>query len=185
MIIWMNVQIQKKNQFLIDPPIDNSNQTSPAESIPEQASGVTEEPEIIPENNDSFSPVPIEDLKNKWTTFLELVLKDHSNLGSFLSFASISSVSSDVVELKFSGDYRFQYMEVTKRHNQNEISRLLQEFVGHNVDLQISLDANAPRDEDTNYIKQIGNIPSTINDEIEKEPIIQTILDIFDGEILD
>lgn len=132
----------------------------------------------------STSLVPIEGLKDRWTSFLELLLREHPNLGSFLSFASISSISTEGVELKFSADYRFQYMEVTKKQNRNEIIRLLQLFTGHMLDLQITLDVNAAKQEDTNYIKQIGNIPSTIDDQIEKEPIIEAVLEIFDGEIL-
>ncbi len=128
--------------------------------------------------------VPVEDLKDRWTSFLELLLREHPNLGSFLSLASISSVSTDGIELKFSADYRFQYMEVTKKQNRNEIIRLLEMFTGHMLDLQITLDVNAAKQEDTNYIKQIGNIPSTIDDQIEKEPIIEAVLEIFDGEIL-
>lgn len=111
-------------------------------------------------------------------------MKEHPNLGSFLSLASIGSISSDVIELKFCADYRFQYLEVSKRQNRNEIIRLLQQFTAHQLDLEIILDVNAAKQENTNYIKQIANIPSTIDDQIEKEPIIKTILEIFDGEIL-
>lgn len=113
-----------------------------------------------------------------------MLLKEHPKLGSFLSLASIGSVSSDVIELKFCANYRFQYMEVSKRQNRNEILRLLQQFTGNQLDLQITLDVNAAKQENTNYIKQIANIPPSIDDQIEKEPIIKTILEIFDGEIL-
>lgn len=151
-------------------------------------------PEVQPEvlgveedNNISenvIGNVGIENLKNQWTDFLELLLKERPNLGSFLSLASIGSISADIVELKLSSDYRFQYMELTKKNNQSEIARLLAQFVGNPVELKITLDANAAKVEDTNYIKQIGNIPNSIDDQIEKEPIIQAILEIFDGEIL-
>lgn len=138
---------------------------------------------MVQEN--AYAPiVPVEDLRNRWTEFLELLLREHPNLGSFLSMASIGSISSGVVELNFCANYRFQYMEVSKRQNRNEIIRLLQQFTGHQMDLEIVLDVNAAKQENSNYIKQIANIPSTIDDQIEKEPIIKTILEIFDGEIL-
>ncbi|NLL13732.1 MAG: hypothetical protein GX267_10025 [Fibrobacter sp.] len=136
------------------------------------------------QENASAPIVPIEDLGDRWPDFLELLLREHPNLGSFLSLASIGSISSDLVKLKFCADYRFQYMEVSKKQNRKEIIRLLQQFTGHQLDLEIILDLNAAKQENTNYIKQIANIPSTIDDQIEKEPIIKTILEIFDGEIL-
>jgi len=138
----------------------------------------------VVQENASAPIVPIEDLGDRWPDFLELLLREHPNLGSFLSLASIGSISSDLVKLKFCADYRFQYMEVSKKQNRKEIIRLLQQFTGHQLDLEIILDLNAAKQENTNYIKQIANIPSTIDDQIEKEPIIKTILEIFDGEIL-
>jgi hypothetical protein len=111
-------------------------------------------------------------------------MKDHPNLGSFLSCASIGSVSPQFLELKFSTTYRFQYLEVTRKNNRSEITRLLTEFFGTAVELNIVIDTNASDTGEENYIKQIGDVPTTINDQIEKEPIIQTILEIFDGEIL-
>jgi len=123
-------------------------------------------------------------LKENWSQFLEFLIKDRPNLGSFLSFASIGSVSNDSIELKFSSAYRFQYLEVTKKNNKHEITKLLEEFAGKLIELNIIIDANATGKEVENYIKQIGDIPVTINDQIEKEPIIQTILEVFDGEIL-
>ncbi len=136
------------------------------------------------QENASVAIVPVEEIRDRWTEFLELFLKVHPNLASFLSMASIGSISSDIIELNFCADYRFQYMEVSKRQNRNEIIRLLQQFTGHKMDLEITFDVNAAKQENTNYIKQIANIPSTIDDQIENEPIIKTILEIFDGEIL-
>ncbi|HEX3019443.1 MAG TPA: hypothetical protein VHP36_04045 [Chitinispirillaceae bacterium] len=141
-----------------------------------------EEPVKVPEED--ALKVSMEELKERWTSFLELLLKDHPNLGSFLSLASINSITSHKVELKFSSEYRFQYIEVNKKQHLNQIIQSLQKFTGSLVELQVTLDVNAAKQEDSNYIKQIGNIPSTIDDQIEKEPIIKAVLDIFDGEIL-
>jgi chromosomal replication initiation ATPase DnaA len=128
--------------------------------------------------------VPIEELKERWTEFLDFLLKEHPKLGTYLTAASVDSISSSIIKLRFCANYRFQYQEVTKKQYQNEIVRLLQQFTGQQLDLEVILDVIAAEQENTNYIKQIANIPSTIDDQIEKEPIIKTILEIFDGEIL-
>ena len=187
-MIWINIQIQKKNlpteQSLLKAPIQN-NSAAPIISQPsENYSEIENEADSIEQSEEVIGNVGIGNLQSQWTVFLELLLKERPNLGSFLSMASICSISADTVELKLSSGYRFQYMELTRKNNQSEITRILTQFTGCPVELKITLDSSAPSVEDTNYIKQIGNIPNTIDDQIEKEPIIQTILEIFDGEIL-
>jgi len=183
-----NYSDSKKNQPEIETdPVSSQSDPEPVSSVQNnfKEEEFSEAGSVgVAQDNASVPIVPLEDLRDRWTDFLELLLKEHPNLGSFLSLASIGSISSDVIELKFCADYRFQYLEVSKRQNRNEIIRLLQQFTGHQLDLEIILDVNAAKQENTNYIKQIANIPSTIDDQIEKEPIIKTILEIFDGEIL-
>lgn len=125
------------------------------------------------------------DLKLAWPGFLDSLMHDRPNLGSFLSFAFIASTGENSIDLKFSPNYNFQFTEVTKKNNRNEISRLLNEFVGMKIELRIAQETGESRQQEQNYIKQIGNIPSTIEDQIEKEPVIQILLDCFDGEILE
>ena len=130
------------------------------------------------------SSAPIADIKSTWPAFLDVLLRDRPNLGSFLSLAYIAASTQDSIDLKFGPGYRFQYMEVTKKNNREEITQMLCTFLGAPIELRIALDTKAPESDEQNYIKQIGNIRSTIHDEIEKEPIIQTLLDLFDGEII-
>lgn len=184
----MNIQIQKKNLSEIAPPEIQSVQIPQMNSDGIPLEGDSSYPEINTNDNEEISQAiassDSDDIKSKWPSFLDFLLKEHPNIGSFLSLAYIGSVSADSIELKFSGDYRFQFMEVTKTHNQSEIIGLLREFLNKPVEIKIVLDANATKAEETNYIKQFADIPTTIDDQIEKEPIIQTILDIFDGELL-
>ncbi|HON11741.1 MAG TPA: DNA polymerase III subunit gamma/tau [Chitinispirillaceae bacterium] len=133
------------------------------------------------EDNPGTAPV---DLKKIWPSFLDSLLRDRPNLGSFLSLAYIASSTDNSIDLKFPANYKFQFSEVTKKNNRNEISKLLDEFTHTHIDLRIALETKEQVHQEQNYIKQIGNIPSTINDQIEKEPIIQVLLDCFDGEIL-
>jgi hypothetical protein len=111
-------------------------------------------------------------------------MRDRPNLGSFLSHAYIASGSSQSVDLRFAPAYRFHYSEVTKKHNRDEIVKMLSTFTGIELEVHMTLEAQKAEAQVQNYIKQIGNIQPSIDDEIEKEPVIQTILDMFDGEII-
>ena len=111
-----------------------------------------------------------------------MIIKDRPHLGSFISIAHLSGCTENSVELKFANSQRFQYNEVTKKQNLDEIQRLFREFAGFPVELKFSLDMKAEEVEQ-NYINQNPK-RSTINDEIENEPIIQSIIEIFDGEVL-
>ena len=47
--------------------------------------------------------------------FLDFLLRDRPNLGSFLSFAYIASSTDNSIDLKFPTNFKFQFSEVTKR----------------------------------------------------------------------
>lgn len=94
----------------------------------------------------------------------------------------MSGYAESSVELQFGNSQRFQYNEVTKKQNLDEIKRLLQEFAGFPVELKFSLEEKA-EEQEQNYINHNPK-RSTINDEIENEPIIQSIIEMFDGEVL-
>ena len=49
----------------------------------------------------------------------------------------------------------------------------------------MTLESESPDGDDRKYITQTAAVPLTINDEIEHEPIIQTVLDMFDGEVIE
>jgi len=49
----------------------------------------------------------------------------------------------------------------------------------------MTVEADAGNDDEQNYLKQLGTMPVTINDEMENEPIIKTVLEMFDGEVIE
>ncbi len=123
-------------------------------------------------------------LTELWPQFLDHMLKDRPNLGTFLSSGYVSSCTEMSIDIKFPPACRFQFMEVTKKHNRDEIELLLRQFTSRIIELHIAVDNHNPDSEKREFLKQIGKVSSTINDEIENEPIIQTVLDMFDGEVL-
>jgi hypothetical protein len=124
------------------------------------------------------------DIIKLWPSFLELLLRDRPKLGSFLSLASVAACSPHVVDIRFSPSLKFQFQELNKKQNREEISRLLHTLTNKAVDIRMTLETEVSGDETLKYINQMAGRSVTINDEIEQEPIIQTVLDMFDGEIV-
>lgn len=112
------------------------------------------------------------------------MIHERLNIGSFLSLACPFHTSADTIDLKFSPAYRFQYLEVTKKNVRDEIGQILNKFAKRELQLNITIELKPVENGQNTFIHSIGKVPSTIDDEIEREPIIQTILEIFDGEVL-
>ncbi len=137
-----------------------------------------------PSFQDTPSVVPASELEKHWPAFVDAVSHDRPNLGAFLAFGQLVSCSESAVDIKFPANSAFPFMEVTKKGNRDEITRMLHRFCQASVELRITIEERASEERvDQNYIKQKSNA-TNINDEIEKEPIIQALMDIFDGEIL-
>jgi hypothetical protein len=113
-----------------------------------------------------------------------MLLHDRPKLGSFLSMASVAGGTAHTIDLRFSPACNFQFQELNKKQQREEITSLLHSFTQQPFELRMTLEADAAGEEKS-YFKQAGILPLTINDEIEHEPIIQTVLDMFDGEIIE
>lgn len=136
----------------------------------------------------SIEPSPTVDLNREWTSFLDYLMKDRPNLGSFLSFASLVGVSDSAVDLRFPSSMRFQYSQVTRKDSRAEIIRHLHNFAGKQFEIRITIEKEKEGEGAATGVS-IASQPKvdkvTLQDEIDKEPIIETVLDFFDGEIID
>ncbi len=135
-------------------------------------------------SNDQNVNIASQDLKTLWPQFLDMMLKDRPNLGSFLSLAYVASCTENSITLGFQPSYSFQFMEVSKKHNKDDIEKTLSQFTSKKIEISIILEDKITSAEEKQFFNQAVQIPSTIDVEIEKEPIIRTILEIFDGEVL-
>lgn len=138
----------------------------------------------IPTFEDNLSDGQLTDFTTVWPSFLDHMLKDRPNLGSLLSMGYVASCSEITISIKFPSSNSFQFQEVTKKQNRDQIERYLFEFTGRKIELHITVETKKPDVQERRFLNEQGQMPSTINDEIEKEPIIQAVLDIFDGEVL-
>jgi DNA polymerase-3 subunit gamma/tau len=124
------------------------------------------------------------DFKNIWPSFIAHLVEMRPNLGSFLSLAYIESTTAHSIDLRFPQEFRFQFNEIIKRQNRNEILRIFKEFTGTSADVHITIETKKNSAKNANYVHVVGDVPRSIEDEIEAEPVIKTLLEAFDGEIL-
>jgi DNA polymerase III subunit gamma/tau len=183
-------------------------QAAPAPEVKKKPEPVMEEkapppmvreeiPPVLDETDSNEPPYPIEenerspdtgaagsgDVKKQWPAFLELLLRDRPNLGTFLSCAAIVGSSESSIDLCYSSKLKFQFGEMTKKQNRDEVIRMLTLFMDRPIEVHITLAVEKADDRGQNYIQCAPSVP-LLDNEIEREPVIQSVLDIFDGEII-
>ncbi len=172
----------KKKTSLVDDP-------HPKQPI-EPSKPVVAASSQTPLEEDSFKPLvntnePV-DLLALWPKFIEKLVEDRPSLGSFMSMAHIAETTEESIDLRFKGEFSFQFAEVTKKSNRDVISKKLSSFVGKNILLHITIEKNNKPKSDVKTKLTNGNThrhPS-LEDDMANEPILKKVIEIFDGEIL-
>ncbi len=114
-------------------------------------------------------------------------MEDRPGLGSFLSMAHVAAVSAKNLDIRFPARCSFQFAEVTKKANREFVEKTLARKAGKPLDLHITLEK--AKKEDTS---EAADKPSAVSrhmlpsleDDIENEPIIKNVLEMFDGEVI-
>jgi DNA polymerase-3 subunit gamma/tau len=122
-----------------------------------------------------------------WPHFIEYIQQNRPHLGYHLSVASVVSISGTSLELQFPKAFHFQFSEVTKKKNRDEIQKELNDFFQDSVDLHITLEAREETPAQHAIMPAAAAVMKSsvsIDDEIAHEPIIKNVLDIFDGSIV-
>ena len=115
----------------------------------------------------------------RWPLFLETLQRERPMLGHYLRVAQVASLSESAIDVRFPRACNAQYAELIKNKNREEINRIMKDVMGASVDLHITIEAGSPA------VGKAENNSLSINDEMEHEPVIKSVLDIFDGEIIE
>jgi hypothetical protein len=194
--------VKKKSDPLLTPPsiapapiADRRNEPATATPAPTVIANTVEETNDheyeshpcknpgIAERFEDCTPGSNAGVQSRWSAFVESFMHDRPNIGTFLSLATVSGATESSIDLTYAAHFKFQFAEMTKKQNREEINRLLKSFMGRPIDVHITLETKKAEKEAQNYIKSVPHARA-IESEIEREPIIQSVLDIFDGEIL-
>jgi hypothetical protein len=143
----------------------------------------------LPENEEDFRPPapasgPL-DVATMWPRFIEALAQERSNLATFLGLAAVAAGGDGAVDVRFPPQFGFQFNEVTKKGNRETIEKVLRQSFGREVDLHITVEQEKKHDGKDTASEIRPVIPATsLDDEMENEPIIQRIIDTFDGKVL-
>jgi hypothetical protein len=118
-----------------------------------------------------------------WHDFIDLLMRDRPNLGTFLSLATVAGNTDSSIDLTYPHHLAFQFGEVTKKQHREEINKILNSFKGKPIELHITLETDIPGKVNRDINKSTAHSVA-IESEIAHEPIIQSVLTIFDGEVL-
>jgi DNA polymerase III subunit gamma/tau len=138
---------------------------------------------IVPQPDKEAVPASSVNLQAQWPEFLELLKRDRPTLAYHMSSAYVVSATNKSVDIRFPKAFHFQFNEVLKKKNRDDIQAKLNEFVRAPVELHITLEQAGDSPQAKNPAVQV-KAPMSINNEITNEPIIKSVLDIFDGSVL-
>jgi len=121
------------------------------------------------------------DLRSVWPGFVDSLMQDRPNIGSFLSFAAVIDTTAGSIDIRYGSAFRFQFSQVTRKETREEIASRLHGFAGRRVELRITMEAEKPVE-----TQEASGKPhaASLNDEIAREPVIETVLEMFDGEVV-
>jgi DNA polymerase-3 subunit gamma/tau len=154
------------------------------EDLPSDDEAECNEEEIVTQQQgNKADPVASVNLQAQWPEFLEHLKRDRPTLAYHLSSAFVVSGTNKSVDVRFPKAFHFQFSEVLKKKNRDEIQEKLNEFGKGPVELHITLEQAGDPPQVKSPAVQVKT-PMSINNEINNEPIIKSVLDIFDGSVL-
>jgi hypothetical protein len=123
-----------------------------------------------------------------WKTILDEIMKDKPILGTFLAHSSLSSGAGGSLEIKFPASSLFQLEQVKKKENKDFITAKISQLLGRTTTVDFLIDKNKPAAQSREAPKFAPPAASkkkeTFDEIAEKEPILNKILEVFDGEII-
>ena len=160
------------------PPIANTERKTPVASIPAEIDSGSFD--VSAETSGTV------DLCAQWPKFIEQLIEERPNQGTFLSLAHIEECTQSSVDLRYESQLEFQFLEVTKKINRDIIQKKLDSFADRHIDLHIVIDKkDRGKKEDIKKpaMKKAQTHPS-LEEDMANEPIINSVIDIFDGKVL-
>jgi hypothetical protein len=125
-----------------------------------------------------------DDISARWQEFIDTLMADRPNVAAFLGLAKIVSTGKESVDLRFQSSFKFQFNDITRKETREYLSGKLKAFFRRPIDIHITIEpaghaAAAPQRQLTTE-----KPARSLDDDMENEPIIRTVVEAFDGEIV-
>jgi DNA polymerase-3 subunit gamma/tau len=137
--------------------------------------------------------ISLQSLKERWNEVLERVKKTKLSLWSLIKDGEIVSVEDDIVTIEFLNGRNFHKQQAERKENLSLVQKALGEIFGQSFKLKFELNQNemSPSGSSSNSAYSAGGRSTSggkdqlnLNEVAKKDPMIKTIMDTFEGEII-
>jgi len=165
---------EDKKKKVIETP-----QQLPAQPAPQEQ----QEPAEPRKDIEQSVPEPLtEDPEKLWHSFLEHLFKQSPTVANFLATAR-ASFSGDRVTLHFTQHVQFPYQQVNNPKVLGTITQAYQQFSGKTKQFNCTYDAQEQTAEPS--VQKLFSKDIDLEQEIQRVASLKTLMEIFDGEIIE
>ena len=136
---------------------------------------------LVPAEKEKIS---LQGLKDRWNEILEKIKKTKLSLWSLIKDGEVVSWEDDVITIEFRNGGAFHKKQAERKENLSLIQKATEEVYGHSFRLKFELNPKKTSSLDgqsnSTYYKDQFNL----NEAAKKDPLIKTIMDTFEGEII-
>jgi len=177
------------------PGCGNSRDVAKPETLPTQPSKTTATKQSIKieeKEEQSFSPtakttssdnieeLSLKDIQNRWAGVLGKIKKTKLSLWSLLKEGEVMRLEDDTLTVEFHNGRNFHKKQAERKENFNLIQKALGEVFDQPFRLKFELN-----EAKMSSSAKPGDLKSTASqDEVTKDPLVKSIMDTFEGEII-
>jgi len=160
-----------------DAPASDVKQDSSREAIQETRA----EESSHPAAKDASENLTLDYIKSSWGDFVERFQKLNAVTGTMLSNSEPTAFVDNTLEITFPPEFSFLFESV--KQNKQKIRKELIRFFGKEMQLT-PVKGEMAGDEKTEHLKKttVNTSEAALNKIIENEPVIQRIIDAFEGQ---
>ncbi len=185
-------KIEKREKAVEEPKIEESKIEKPRikESIKEEPKRVElkrEEPKGEPvkaPEADTINTAEFSQIQKMWPTMLKLIRSRKISVASYMLEANPLSLSENTLTIGFPSNYSLHKEALDRRENKDLVIDTLKEIL--HIDVRIKFILQEDSKDETRFITKESYSANKIstNEEVLKEPVVQSALEVFDGRIV-
>lgn len=136
--------------------------------------------------DESSAQTGITDIIRQWPVFVEKIIEEKQNLGTFVSMGYIASHNDHSIDLRFGKQFGFQFAEVTRKNNRAFLEKKLETVMGRPVELHITREKEdgLGQKPEIKVAHDTGMRHPSLEDDMANEPVIKSVIELFDGQVI-
>jgi hypothetical protein len=137
--------------------------------------------------------ISLQGLKDRWNEVLGKIKKTKLSLWSLIKDGEVVSLEDDVITIEFHNGGAFHKKQAERKENLSLIQKAIEEVYGHSFKLKFELNPEKmiPSGNPNNSAYSAGGRSASggkdqlnLSEAAKKDPLIKTIMDTFEGEII-